>query len=139
MLFMGIDIGTSSVKLTVLDNRFSKPLVTVQYPEKENTIISLQDGWAEQSPDMWWEQVQQVILKANATGLYHSADISAIGISYQMHGLVMINDKGDCLRNSIIWCDSRAVAIGHRAFEAIGPENCLQKLLNSPGNFTART
>jgi xylulokinase len=137
MLFMGIDIGTSSVKLTVLDNRFSKPLVTVQYPEKENTIISLQDGWAEQSPDMWWEQVQQVILKANATGLYHSADISAIGISYQMHGLVMINDKGDCLRNSIIWCDSRAVAIGHRAFEAIGPENCLQKLLNSPGNFTA--
>ena len=137
MLFMGIDIGTSSVKLTVLDSRFSKPLVTVQYPDTENAIISLQDGWAEQSPDMWWEQVQQAIVKANATGLYHSADISAIGISYQMHGLVMINEKGDCLRNSIIWCDSRAVSIGQQAFEAIGPQHCLQHLLNSPGNFTA--
>jgi len=46
MLFMGIDIGTSSVKLTVLDNQYPKPLVTVQYPDTENAIISLQDGWA---------------------------------------------------------------------------------------------
>ena len=137
MLFLGIDLGTSSVKVTILDAENQQPLVTVQYPEVENPIISLQDGWAEQSPDSWWEQVQQAILKAHASAQYNSAEIKAIGISYQMHGLVMLDKNGKSLRNSIIWCDSRAVAIGQRAYEAIGPENCLQKLLNSPGNFTA--
>ena len=137
MLFLGIDLGTSSVKVTILDAENQQPLVTVQYPEVENPIISLQDGWAEQSPDSWWEQVQQAILKAHASAQYNAAEIKAIGISYQMHGLVMLDKNGKSLRNSIIWCDSRAVAIGQRAYEAIGPENCLQKLLNSPGNFTA--
>jgi xylulokinase len=137
MLFLGIDLGTSSVKVTILDAENQQPLVTVQYPEVENPIISLQDGWAEQSPDSWWEQVQQAILKAHASAQYNTAEIKAIGISYQMHGLVMLDKNGKSLRNSIIWCDSRAVAIGQRAYEAIGPENCLQKLLNSPGNFTA--
>ena len=137
MLFLGIDLGTSSVKVTILDAEKQQPLVTVHYPDVENPIISLQDGWAEQSPDSWWEQVQQAILKAHASAQYNSAEIKAIGISYQMHGLVMLDKNGKSLRNSIIWCDSRAVAIGQRAYEAIGPENCLQKLLNSPGNFTA--
>lgn len=137
MLFLGIDLGTSSVKVTVLDAASQQPLVTVQFPETENPIISPQDGWAEQSPEVWWEQVQQAICKAHAVGVYNPSDIKAIGISYQMHGLVIVNEKGNCLRNSIIWCDSRAVEIGQQAYEAIGPENCLQHLLNSPGNFTA--
>lgn len=137
MLFMGLDLGTSSVKLTIWDVEQNKSLLTVQYPDTENAIISPQPGWAEQSPDMWWEQVQQVILKANSTKSYNPAAIAAIGISYQMHGLVMVNQSGESIRNSIIWCDSRAIVMGNRAFEGLGKDYCMQHMLNSPANFTA--
>lgn len=137
MLFMGLDLGTSSVKLTIWDVEQNKSLLTIQYPESENAIISPQPGWAEQSPDMWWEQVQQVILKGNATKTYDPTAIAAIGISYQMHGLVLVNQAGESIRNSIIWCDSRAIETGIRAFEGLGREYCMQHLLNSPANFTA--
>jgi xylulokinase len=137
MLFMGLDLGTSSVKLTIWDDEQNRSLLTVQYPDSENAIISPQPGWAEQSPDEWWEQVQQVILKANATKSYDPTAVAAIGISYQMHGLVLINQAGESIRNSIIWCDSRAIEMGNRAFEGLGNEYCMQHLLNSPANFTA--
>lgn len=137
MLLLGIDLGTSSVKISVIDSNTQKGLCTVQYPESESAIIAEHSGWAEQSPEMWWENVQQAILKANSTGSYDPADIGAIGIGYQMHGLVLVDRQQKVLRNSIIWCDSRAVEIGRNAFQAIGEEKCLADLLNSPGNFTA--
>ena len=137
MLLLGIDLGTSAVKVSVVDAAGGKVIVSTHYPETELDIISDTPGWAEQSPDMWWENVKQAILKCNATGLYDPQDISAIGIAYQMHGLVVVDKQQHVLRNSIIWCDSRAVAIGEEAFENIGKEKCLYKLLNSPGNFTA--
>jgi xylulokinase len=112
-------------------------VATAQYPDTETGITSHQKGWAEQSPDMWWENVQQAILKANATKKYNPADIKAIGIAYQMHGLVCVDKQQRVLRDSIIWCDSRAVEIGNRAFDTIGHERSLKHLLNSPGNFTA--
>src|SRR6202008_2837027 len=96
-----------------------------------------QQGWAEQSPEMWWQQVQQAILICNNSKKYNPADISAIGIAYQMHGLVLVDKDQRVLRDSIIWCDSRAVEIGNKAFSVIGEERCLSRLLNSPGNFTA--
>lgn len=137
MLLLGLDLGTSSVKVSVIDAATQKTLVTAQYPESEAEIISLQTGWAEQSPETWWEQVQLAIRKAHFLGDYNPADISAIGIAYQMHGLVMVDKDQQVLRNSIIWCDSRAVETGDSAFEAIGRDKCLLHLLNSPGNFTA--
>jgi len=137
MLFLGLDIGTSSVKVSVVDADTQQLIVSASYPENENEIISIKPGWAEQDPQMWWRQVQQVILKANSFSKYNPKDISAIGISYQMHGLVCIDKNGNVLRNSIIWCDSRAVDYGNKAFDTIGHSNCLQHLLNSPGNFTA--
>lgn len=137
MLLLGIDIGTSSVKVAVVDAATQQTIVTTAYPETESEIISKQAGWAEQSPNMWWEHTQKAILKANATGKYNAKEIRAIGISYQMHGLVTIDQTGKLLRDSIIWCDSRAVEIGNKAFDEIGPSTCLQRLLNSPGNFTA--
>jgi xylulokinase len=137
MLLLGIDLGTSSIKATVVDAITMQPIASAKYPEGENEIISLQPGWAEQSPDVWWEHVQLAILKLHAQRKYNSQDIAAIGIAYQMHGLVMIDKEQRVLRNSIIWCDSRAVQIGDKAFEAIGKEKCLLQLLNSPGNFTA--
>lgn len=137
MLLLGIDLGTSSIKVSVIDSQTQQCLCTVQYPETETAIITEHPGWAEQSPDTWWENVQQAIIKANSTGLYDSKSVGAIGIAYQMHGLVLVNREHKVLRNSIIWCDSRAVEIGNSAFQTIGQEKCLGNLLNSPGNFTA--
>jgi xylulokinase len=137
MLLLGIDLGTSSIKVSVVDAQTQQCICTAQYPETENEIIALKPGWAEQSPDTWWEHVQKVILKLHGMQKYKPQDIAAIGIAYQMHGLVMVDKEQQVLRNSIIWCDSRAVAIGDNAFTAIGKEKSLLHLLNSPGNFTA--
>ena len=137
MLLLGIDLGTSSIKVSVIDSATQKSLCTVQYPDTETIIIAEQAGWAEQSPDLWWENIQQAILKAHALKVYDPAKIGAIGIAYQMHGLVLVDKQQKVIRNSIIWCDSRAVEIGNNAFETIGKEKCLSDLLNSPGNFTA--
>jgi xylulokinase len=134
---LGIDVGTSSVKVSIVDAQTQQCVASAQYPETESSIISPQPGWAEQSPDMWWEHVQSAIKKAHASKAYDPADIGAIGVSYQMHGLVTINEKQQSLRNAIIWCDSRAVEIGDKAFKEIGKKTCLTHLLNSPGNFTA--
>lgn len=137
MLLLGIDVGTSSIKISIVDAASGALKATCTYPEKESEIIVHQPGWAEQSPDMWWAHVQQAISQCNAKKAYDPQDITAIGIAYQMHGLVMVNKDQNSLRNSIIWCDSRAVSIGDQAFEAIGRERALAHLLNSPGNFTA--
>ncbi|MBN9385093.1 MAG: carbohydrate kinase [Chitinophagaceae bacterium] len=137
MLLLGIDLGTSSIKVAVVDADRQRTLATVQYPDTEASILVRQPGWAEQSPETWWEYVQQAIRKAHATGAYDPQDIAAIGIAYQMHGLVAVDKDRRVLRDSIIWCDSRAVPYGDKAFEAIGTEKALSRLLNSPGNFTA--
>lgn len=137
MYLLGIDIGTSSIKVAVVDVHTQKSVATAQYPEEETEIKSVKPGWAEQSPMDWWHNVQQAILKVNASDLFDSKDISAIGIAYQMHGLVVVDKNQEVLRDSIIWCDSRAVELGEQAFNAIGHEQSLSSLLNSPGNFTA--
>ena len=138
MLLLGIDIGTSSIKVSVVDASTQKCIISCQHPEKEETPISSPyPGWAEQSPDMWWEHVKLAIGKLNKSGLYSPNDISAIGIAYQMHGLVMIDKSHKVLRDAIIWCDSRAVDIGVKAFNSLGQEDILRSHLNSPGNFTA--
>lgn len=138
MLLLGIDIGTSAIKISVVDAQNQQVLASFRYPEKEETpILAPKPGWAEQSPDMWWEHVQEAILRLNRQKRYDPRDIKAIGIAYQMHGLVMVDREYNNLRNSIIWCDSRSVAIGEKAFHALGADVCLHSLLNSPGNFTA--
>ena len=137
MLLLGIDLGTSSVKVSVIDASNGKVMATAQHPEIEAAIISHQPGWAEQSPNQWWHDVKAAILKLHATGACKPSDIGAIGIAYQMHGLVLVDSNQNVIRDSIIWCDNRAVALGEKAFETIGHNYCLTHLLNSPGNFTA--
>ncbi len=137
MLLLGIDVGTSSIKVSVVDATTQQCIASAQYPEKESGITSVKPGWAEQSPEMWWRHVQEAIVKVHATKKYKPNDIGAIGIAYQMHGLVLIDKHQKVLRDSIIWCDSRAVSIGNKAFQTIGENKCLSTLLNSPGNFTA--
>jgi xylulokinase len=142
MYLLGIDIGTSFIKVSLVEASTQQCIVTVSYPDTENAITAQQNGWAEQSPLMWWEQVQAGILKLHkaaklALPSYDSNNIAAIGIAYQMHGLVLVDKNKKVLRDSIIWCDSRAVPYGEKAFDTIGHEKCLSHLLNSPGNFTA--
>ena len=142
MYLLGYDVGSSSVKASLVDADSGKCVASAYYPKHENTIISLKAGWAEQDPESWWENLKLAtkdVLEQVRTGIPGQSpnDIAAIGISYQMHGLVCLDKDGKLLRNSIIWCDSRAVPYGEAAFQALGKENCLGHLLNSPGNFTA--
>lgn len=137
MFLLGYDIGSSSVKASLVDAETGKCAASAFYPPTEAPIQAVRRGWAEQSPENWWEylkQATQAILKASGA---RGNEIKAIGISYQMHGLVCVDKEGKVLRPAIIWCDSRAVPYGQRAFEALGKEACLSRLLNSPGNFTA--
>ena len=137
MLLLGIDLGTSSIKVSVVDAGSQQCLAFAQYPDTESPILTPFHGWAEQDPDQWWDHIKKAILLCHSSGAYDPADIVSIGIAYQMHGLVLIDKNGTVLRNSIIWCDSRAVEIGEKAFMEMGEDTCLSRLLNSPGNFTA--
>lgn len=137
MLLLGIDIGTSFIKVAAVDASTQKIVATAQCPDSENPITSHKPGWAEQSPEMWWEQTLRAIEKLIGTKKIDPKEIRAIGISYQMHGLVLVDKDQKVLRDSIIWCDSRAVTIGEKAYQDIGEETCSSCLLNSPGNFTA--
>jgi xylulokinase len=137
MLLLGIDLGTSSIKVSIVESSNGKLVASAQYPDVETPISSPHVGWAEQDPEMWWKNTQLAIEKAIKSKSFDPYRIAAIGISYQMHGLVVLDKNNKVLRPSIIWCDSRAVSIGQKAFEAIGSEQCLSHLLNSPGNFTA--
>jgi len=137
MLLLGIDLGTSSVKVSVVDAATQRCVASASYPDTEAAIAVPQAGWAEQDPDQWWEYAGKAILRCHASGAYTPADIGAIGIAYQMHGLVLVDQQQRVLRPAIIWCDSRAVALGDRAFDALGASYCNTHLLNSPGNFTA--
>ena len=140
MYLLGYDIGSSSVKASLVDAESGKCLASAFHPETEAPIISKKSGWAEQDPSMWLGYLRQatadVLAQAKEQEL-SPKDIKAIGISYQMHGLVCVDKNLNVLRPAIIWCDSRAVPYGKRAFEALGEEYCLSHLLNSPGNFTA--
>ena len=137
MYYIGFDIGSSSVKVALVNALSGKKIITLHEPQEEMAITALQSDWAEQDPNSWWEYVcratKRVIREANVS----AKEISGIGISYQMHGLVVVDKAGVPLRDSIIWCDSRAVDIGNKAFEDLGEEKCASNLLNSPGNFTA--
>lgn len=134
---LGYDIGTSSVKAAIVDAETGQTIASAQYPDAEAPIMSKQAGWAEQDPEMWWEELKKATERVEQKANGALADVKAIGISYQMHGLVCVDKEGTPLRPSIIWCDGRAVPYGNAAFEAIGKEQCLSHMLNSPGNFTA--
>jgi len=137
MLLLGIDLGSSSVKASVIDGETGNCLATAWHPKDEMKIIAHNPGWAEQEPEDWWSNLRTSILDCTHQLGSNSKSIGAIGISYQMHGLVTIGNDGKVLRPSIIWCDSRAVRYGEKAFNALGSDFCLSRLLNSPGNFTA--
>lgn len=137
MYYIGFDIGSSSIKAALVRMATGESIGVVQEPETEMTMLALHNGWAEQHPDDWWKHICAAIQKLKIKYQVEAEQIKGIGISYQMHGLVLVNKEGKALRPSIIWCDSRAVPIGNKAFKAIGEEKCTNHLLNAPANFTA--
>jgi len=137
MYLLGFDIGSSSVKASIVEVPTGKCVGSAFQPEHEMNIIALKAGWAEQEPEEWWKNLRIAAKEAILKSGIDPRKILSIGISYQMHGLVIIDKNRNVLRPSIIWCDSRAVAYGEKAFREIGEEKCLSGMLNSPGNFTA--
>ena len=134
---LGFDVGSSSVKASLVDADSGKCVASAFFPEKEAPIMAVKAGWAEQNPDSWWEYAKSSLKKIMADSGVKGDDIKAVGISYQMHGLVCVDKNLQELRPAIIWCDSRAVPYGEKAFSELGGDKCLSHLLNSPGNFTA--
>ena len=134
---LGFDVGSSSVKASLVNIDNGQCAASAFFPEKEAPIIALKAGWAEQEPESWWQYAKQALQKVMADAGAKGEDIRAIGISYQMHGLVCVDRELKPLRPAIIWCDSRAVPHGERAFRELGADRCLSHLINSPGNFTA--
>ncbi len=137
MYLIGYDIGSSSIKAALVDATSGETISIIQSPELEMDIIAKQTGWAEQQPAIWWEHLCSATKKLLVTTNIDPSLIRGVGIAYQMHGLVLVDKNQQVLRPSIIWCDSRAVAIGDQAFQELGESNCLNSFLNSPGNFTA--
>jgi xylulokinase len=137
MYLLGFDVGSSSVKASLLDGVSGVCVATAYYPEQEMEITARKAGWAEQEPERWWENLKLALGDVLRKSGVEANRIQAVGISYQMHGLVVVDKDQRVLRPSIIWCDSRATEIGENAFRKIGEKLCLANLLNSPGNFTA--
>lgn len=137
MYLLGYDIGSSSVKASIVEVQSGKCIASAFYPKQEAEIMAPQNGWAEQHPEMWWKHLKLATADVLSSSHIKKEDVKAIGISYQMHGLVCVDKNKHVLRPSIIWCDSRAVGIGQQALHDLGTDLCLSHLLNSPGNFTA--
>lgn len=137
MLFIGYDIGSSSIKCALLDGTTNQALAITSSPDRELDIQSPEAGWAEQDPDMWWQHVIEATKKTLTKAGKDGRDVSAIGISYQMHGLVVVDEDLKALRPSIIWCDSRAIGAGDELADKLGTDYCFKHMLNCPGNFTA--
>ena len=137
MYYLGLDIGSSSVKAALVEISSGKSIGVVQEPSEEMSMFAQKNGWAEQKPEDWWLHTCNAIARLKQQYNVSRTQIKGIGISYQMHGLVLVDKSGKVLRKSIIWCDSRAVDIGNNAFKEIGEDVCTTHLLNSPANFTA--
>nr|MBP6757957.1 carbohydrate kinase [Flavobacterium sp.] len=137
MYYIGFDIGSSSVKVALVEAASGKKIVALHEPQNEMEIIAYHKDWAEQDPEIWWKLICAGTKRAIKEANIDASKITGVGISYQMHGLVVVDKEGKSLRNSIIWCDSRAIEIGDKAFAEIGEQKCSEQLLNSPGNFTA--
>lgn len=136
MFTLGIDLGSSSVKVSLLTVETGEIAASASYPENEMEIMAPQPGWAEQHPETWWKNTKMAIRQVLSKSIIPGNEIAAIGISYQMHGLVAVDKDFQPVRPSIIWCDSRAVETGNHIFAKAGEEKCMTCLVNAPGNFT---
>lgn len=137
MYLLGYEVGSTAIKVALIQAAENNVVDVIQHPEHDFSIISKHSGWAEQHPEMWWQDLCMATRRIISKNNINPADIKGVGIAYQMHGLVLIDKEQKALRPSIIWNDSRAITIGKKAFKDLGETECLENYLNSPGNFTA--
>ena len=133
MYYIGYDLGSSSIKAALVDSNSGKSVGITQYPEQEMAILSIESGWAEQDPDLWWFYICEVTKKLLLKTGVKADKVIGIGISYQMHGLVVIDKNHKVLRPSIIWCDSRAVEVGNQTFKGAGEEKWVFNMAHNTG------
>src|SRR5262245_28175285 len=133
---LGFDIGSSSIKAALLEISSGRTIASAFSPSSEMPIQSPEPGFAEQDPDMWWKELINAVNKLHQQVSFTGEEVAAVGIGYQMHGLVCVDRSLNVLRPSIIWCDSRSVKIGDKALKDLGEKHCFKNFLNSPGNFT---
>ena len=123
---IGIDIGTSGTKTVLFDtNGAAVASVTREYPMYQPRI-----GWAEQNPQDWWEATHTSVSEVIHTSGVNSGDIKGIGLSGQMHGLVMLDAEGNVLRPSIIWCDQRTAGECDEITDLVGRERLIDITAN---------
>src|SRR5688500_7237060 len=103
---LGYDIGSSSVKVSLIEADSGKLVGSASSPDSELEIATPKPGWAEQDPEVWWKHATLATQKALGSSSIKAESILAIGISYQMHGLVLVDEDQNVLRPAIIWCDS---------------------------------
>ena len=137
MYYLGLDIGSSFVKVALVEAISGKSVLVIHEPNEEMDIVALKSDWAEQNPEIWWTHVSNGIKRVIDESYIDPSKINGVGISYQMHGLIIVDENGHPLRNAIIWCDSRAVEIDTEALISLGEAHCMSHSLNSPGNITA--
>lgn len=131
---IGIDVGTSGTKAALFDSGGACVAdATHAYP-----LYQPQNGWAEQDPRQWWQACASAIRDILAKASIPASSIAGVGLSGQMHGLVMLDKQGDVLRNCILWCDGRTTAECAQITDTVGRQRLLAVTANPalPG-FTA--
>ncbi len=121
---IGVDLGTSGTK-TVLFDEAGNVIAskTIEYP-----MYQPQNGWAEQNPLDWYNAAVETIKYVSSK--VDPSDIKGLGISGQMHGLVMLDERGDVIRPSIIWCDQRTGEECEDMTRLIGKERLIEITAN---------
>lgn len=123
---LGIDIGTSGTKTVLFDETGN----TIASALEEYLLYQPNIGWAEQDPEDWWQATAASIRKVLVKSRVKAADISGIGLSGQMHGLVLLDEENKVLRRSIIWCDQRSTAECEQITSLIGAERLIEITAN---------
>ncbi len=123
---LGIDIGTSGTKTILFDEKGNKICSHIV----EYDLIQPKNGWAEQDPEQWWKAVKETIKYIVKNTNINVEDIKGIGLSGQMHGLVMLDKDGNVLRNAILWCDGRTSKECLEITEKVGKERLIEICAN---------
>ena len=119
---LGIDLGTSGTKTVLFDQRGTvMASATVEYPMDQP-----KNGWAEQNPADWWNAAVATIRTVLSKSAVNPAEVVSLGISGQMHGMVMLDEQGEVLRPSIIWCDQRTQAECDEITERVGAKRLIE-------------
>lgn len=123
---IGIDLGTSATKTVLFDENGT----AVSSASREYPLYQPHNGWAEQKPEDWRDAAIETIARVVKESGVDPEAIKGLGISGQMHGLVMLDEQGEVIRPSIIWCDQRTAKECEEITEKVGAERLIEITAN---------